>query len=135
MRSRMFAVVCVAGLMPLFAGCAGIVTLTADNNGQTVDAVVGGQLILNLASNPTTGFDWKITAIDTAILQQEGDSIYVPNASQSGATGVGGTRTWTFGVKAAGSTTLTLEYRQAGQPDSEPAAQTFTVTVEASPAV
>ena len=105
MRTRMFAVVCVAGLVPILAGCANRLTLTEDNDGQTVQMIAGGQIILNLATNPTTGFDWKITAIDTAILQQVGDSTYVANASEPGVTGVGGIRTWTFNVISGGATT------------------------------
>jgi inhibitor of cysteine peptidase len=135
MRTRMLAVLCVAGLLPLFSGCMpflNIVTANADDNGQTVHAAVGGWLIVNLASNPSTGFDWTITQIDTAVLEQIGESVFISNPSAPGEVGVGGTRTWIFAVQAAGPTTLTLEYRRAGQPQSEPAAQTFTITVDAT---
>lgn len=128
----MLAALCVAGLLPLFAGCVPTVTVTADNNGQTVKAAVGSRLVLGLPSNLTTGFDWKITAIDPAILKQVGESTYKQDPSAPGKVGVGGTRIWTFDVKAAGSTTLTLEYRQGWMPASEPAGKTFTITVEAT---
>ncbi len=130
MRARTLVALCVAGLLPLLAGCVPPVTATADNNGQNVKAVVGGRLVLSLASNLTTGFDWKITAIDPAILKQVGESTYKQDTSAPGKIGVGGTRIWNFDVKAAGSTTLTLEYRRAWEPASEPAGKTFTITVE-----
>lgn len=129
----MLAVLCVAGLLPLFTGCIppwNITTVTAADNGKTVQGAAGGRLILSLATNPTTGFAWTITEIDPTMLEQIGESTFTPNPSTPGTTGTGGTETWTFDVEAKGSTTLTLEYRQAGQPTSEPAAQTFTVTVD-----
>ena len=140
MITRTLAALCLAGLLPLFAGCAHsatpvhsvpvvhTITVGADKNGQTVKAVVGGRLILSLASNPTTGFDWKITAIDPTILTQAGESTYKQDPSAPGKVGVGGIRSWIFDVKAAGSAPLTLEYRRAWMPVSEPAGKTFTVT-------
>ena len=133
MKTGILAALCVAGLLPLFAGCVQpTVTVTADSNGQTVKAPVGGRLFLSLASNITTGYDWKITEIDPTILKQAGESTYKQDSSEPRKVGVGGTRTWNFDVKAAGSTKLTLEYRRAWEPASLPAGQTFTVTVEAT---
>lgn len=132
MRIRTLAASCVVGLLSLLAGCVPIVTVTAENNGQTVKAAVGNRLVLNLAANITTGYDWKITAIDAAVLKQVGESTYKQDAAAPGTVGAGGTRTWHFDVKAAGTTTLTLEYRRSWEPDTVPAAQTFTTTIEAA---
>ncbi len=148
MRTRTLAVLCVVGLLPLFAGCgrqekvAGgpqekvvtpqqkVITLTAQDNGRTINAAVGDRVVLSLAGNVTTGYDWKIAAIDPAILQEAGDSTYKQDQAPSGMVGVGGTRTWSFNVKATGSSPLTLEYRRSFEPDSQPAAKTFTVIIK-----
>ena len=61
----------------------------------------------------TTGYDWKITAIDPTILKQVGESTYKQDASPPGKVGVGGTRIWNFEVKAAGTAPLTPRVPQA----------------------
>jgi predicted secreted protein len=89
-------------------------------------------LVLSLASNPSTGFSWKISAIDSTILKQAGEPTFKSAPDAAGKAGAGGTQIWTFDVKAAGSTPLALEYRRSWESDSVPAAQTFRVTIEAT---
>ncbi len=113
-----------------FAGCddssgngsAATVTVTQAQNGGTVALAVGETLVVQLAGNPTTGYEWTIATIDAAFLQALGSTY----AADSDALGAGGTYTFRFRAMQAGTTTLALAYRRAWEPA---AIETFTLAV------
>ncbi len=117
------------------AGCGGsssnAITLTDADNGKSISAKVGDQIKVALAGNATTGYAWTVTMTDAdkAVLQQQGEAVYTETSTSSSVVGGGGTYTFTFKVIAAGTAKPTFNYARSFE--SNPPAQTYTVTVNA----
>jgi inhibitor of cysteine peptidase len=82
------------------------VTVGARMNGKAVTVPRGGRLVVRLASNPSTGYSWRIVARPTGVRLLSRS--YVP--PQSGRVGAGGVAVFTFRVSAPG--VLRLFYAQ-----------------------
>ena len=98
----------------------------ADTN---IQAQVGETFVIQLASNPTTGYQWKMTPGGDAGVNLEG-SKYVQDTQTGTATavGVGGVENWTFSAVSAGTGTLVFDHLPPGK--TTPAETvTFNVTV------
>jgi inhibitor of cysteine peptidase len=102
-------VVAVVALAAVGCSASGPKVLGEDDDGTEVSVKVGEQLVVELPSNPTTGFSW--TVADGGPLTQVGEAEYATEAAPD-VVGAGGTETFTFDAKKAGSGTLTLEYRR-----------------------
>lgn len=102
----------------------GVRTLRESDDGAVVELAVGERLAVEIEGNPTTGYTWEVTAIDTGVLAPAGDPGY---ESESDADGSGGTYTFRFDAMARGETTVTLVYHRSWE-DAAPA-DTFTFTV------
>ena len=100
------------------------VAIDASANGGVVDLNLRDKLKLNLAGNPTTGFNWAIVApqVSVLVIQPAGE----PDYQAGSGIGQGGTYTWMFESVAQGQNPLVLEYRNPGQ---ALAAKSFSVTV------
>ena len=118
----------LSGCVPTSSGEA--VTLDADDNGSTVTIPVSGSFTVSLASNPTTGYEWGLVDLTTSILENT-DHQYVQDAAPPGMVGVGGTETWEFTGRSAGTTTLRLEYRRPWETEEEVESFEVTVTITA----
>jgi inhibitor of cysteine peptidase len=112
--------------LSLLSAC-GSKTVKVDDsmNGQTITVKAGEVIEVSLAGNPTTGYNWYAVNLDETILTQSGEATF---KSDSSAIGSGGIITNTFKAEAAGTTTLTLEYKRAWETGVEPI-QVFTITV------
>ncbi len=86
----------------------------------------GTELVVNLASNPATGFRWTQAAIDTPSVLTQADSKYV--APETNALGAGGTQVMTFKASAKGTTTVKMDYSRPWE-GGEKAEWTFALTV------
>lgn len=102
------------------------VKVTDKQDGQDVRLAKGGNLIVTLDSNRTTGFAWKVADAAAPVLVGQGDSTY--NAP-SGPPGTGGTEIYTFTAASAGTATLRLTYQRSFEPPSTPPGRTFTLKV------
>jgi predicted secreted protein len=101
-------------------------SLTADDDGSIATITAGKKLVLKLSSNPTTGYDWVVTSTDKT-LGYPTDSF----ASSSGATGSGGTKTFTWATKGlVGRHHVALSYKRSWE---KTAAQTFSFDVDVRP--
>ncbi|WP_431953141.1 protease inhibitor I42 family protein [Nocardia lijiangensis] len=105
------------------------VDVTEANSGQNRSLRTGQQLIVTLAANPSTGYGWRLAALDQGVLRPEGEPDYRPDPDRPIAPGSGGTAVWTFVGNAAGVTELALEYARSWEHGVEPA-QKFTLRVE-----
>ncbi len=139
MKTRIITLLCAAALLPVLGGCGDpwstkIIVLDMRDNGTTVNALAGDRLIVLLQANPSTGYDWQATIDDTNVLSQAQEKFVAGPASAghsgSGTVGVGGTDVFEFDTVFAGTTTLTLQLLQAGQPSSVPASSTFSIRVQ-----
>ena len=103
------------------------VRVDASDSGKEVQVRVGGELIVDLESNATTGFQWQVAEISDQTVLGEVSNVY--NAPEAGAPlGAGGIERWTFKGLKKGTARLSMEYNQPWQ-GGEKAAETFTLTV------
>jgi len=112
-------------LLLLLAGCEKRVKVDAEMNGRSIELASGQLMTLKLDSNPTTGYDWDLVEVDSAILRQVGDVDYKPGSI---LTGSGGVNTYTFEAVASGTTRLKLIYHRAWELNSPPL-ETFILDV------
>jgi inhibitor of cysteine peptidase len=99
--------------------------LTEADTGSQVELRVGDSFEVMLAGNPTTGYQWEVSELDTSIVKQVGEAAYEPASS---ATGAGGHFTYQFQAVNAGQTPLRLVYRRPFETDTPPV-QTFDIQV------
>ena len=90
------------------------VMLTEANNGTSVEARQGDEIVVQLRENPTTGFRWHVERVN-GILEQETDA-YRPDREMR--FGSGGVREFRFRGKAAGTARLELKHWQAWEGES-----------------
>ena len=105
----------------------GAVDLSAADNGGTVGATTGEQVVLTLESNASTGYSWRLADEPDQDVLAFVSSEYV--APQDGdLVGAAGAEVWTWNAVGEGSTVLRLEYVRPFEPDE--VAETFEVTIE-----
>jgi len=102
------------------------ITLTAADKGSQVEVKSGGQIIITLDGNPSTGYTWEAKDLDSVMFEQVSDPVF--NSSNPGLVGSGGTLTLTFKSLKAGASTLTLIYHRPWETGVDPL-DTFTVAV------
>jgi inhibitor of cysteine peptidase len=88
---------------------------------------IGQELVLNLKSNPSTGYRWVQADTETPGLVLVGGPVYKPGSTLLGASGV---ESWKFRAVKRSAQTLKLEYRRPWEKNTPPAnAIVFHVTV------
>ena len=117
---------CTSAPRPARPAAAASVTLTAPDSGREVALVSGQRLVVSLAANPTTGYQWAL--VNAGGLVPVGEPAYTPDAAAPGTVGSGGTSVWTFAAERPGRGTLRLAYGRAFEPGVPPA-ETFEVPV------
>jgi len=100
------------------------------SNGGVVKVARGGVLIVALASNPSTGFSWRLDELSSAGVDII-ETRYVPPGSTAPVLGAPGTEVITFKASEDGTAQIVLEYRRGFEP-GRPAERTFRLTVEIS---
>lgn len=115
----------LAAAVPALAG--DVVKVGQNANGKTVRLDVGDTLVVSLAGNATTGYEWTVAAIDLKVLKPAGKQ-YVPKKVAPGIVGAGGTYVLRFRAAAAGKTALKLAYARPWEKGVKPA-RTFSLTV------
>jgi len=118
-------------LLPLISEKDADLQLDASANGTTQALKVGEILSITLESNPSTGYAWFASSSNPEVLAQLGESQYAePEASASQPMlGAAGSETLFFEAKAAGTVTLTLEYKRGWETNVTPE-KTITLIVE-----
>lgn len=101
------------------------VTVSEKDDNTSVDLSMGEILVVELAGNPTTGFQWQQIGSDTAILRQEGEPEFTPDSSAIGSPGKVDLR---FEATGSGQMQLELAYQRSFEPQT-PAAKTFKINV------
>jgi inhibitor of cysteine peptidase len=106
MKSLLALVAC------LLAGCASnhpMKILTALDSGHEISVKVGEVLMVELPSNPTTGYSWANRSAAESVVEQVGTTEYMRN-SPDGLVGVGGMEIWRFRATKPGRQNLLLGY-------------------------
>lgn len=102
--------------------------LTKADNGKTVEPMVGQEIVLRLAGNPTTGYSWAAKALEGKAIRPVGQVKYEQDAGQAGRVGAGGTFEFRFQAVAEGSATISMVYARPWEKDKPPA-ETFKVSL------
>jgi predicted secreted protein len=110
------------------AGFPAEVQLTEADNGRQVQLARDGQLIIALASNPSTGYGWTLLGEAPAFIRLDGEPRFLPAGSTLPLPGAPGTQVFTFVAAAEGSGKLGLGYLRPFE--SLPPLRTFTVDVK-----
>lgn len=101
------------------------ITLGEADAGRTVELSHGDTLVVALAGNITTGYNWEALPQDPALVQQVGEPQVTPDST---AVGAGGKIALTFRAVKSGRAGLTLVYRRAWEKDVPPL-KTFSISV------
>ena len=111
-RNLVIPLILVSSL--LLAGCTAAGgaerRVIVPSDGQVIELNAGDVLVLELAGNPTTGYNWYMTDVNGSVLQAQGEPTFTPDSS---AIGSGGKLALSFKALAAGETTLSLAYQRA----------------------
>lgn len=95
-------------------------------DGSTTTVAVGDTIEVALPANPSTGYAWEVVVFDASVLRPIGAPDFTAEADLEGAPGVS---VFSFEVIGAGATTLDMIYRRSWE--SDPAAETFAMTLVA----
>jgi inhibitor of cysteine peptidase len=122
-----FAPFLLLTLLLTSCGSSSEVELDLNDSGSQVELAKGQDLVIELESNPTTGYGWHVVEMDEAILKQIGEVEYTP--SQTGEiVGAGGVEVLRFEAIEVGTTYLELGYLRVWEKDVEPL-ELFTLSV------
>ncbi|MCX6693200.1 MAG: protease inhibitor I42 family protein [Methanomicrobiales archaeon] len=97
----------VLALLAIGPAMAATYTLDENDNGSTVEVVVGDLVGVTLYENPTTGYMWDVTLSPGLKLMI--DDYLSP---QTNLVGAGGEHTWQFMATSAGDHTFSAVYRR-----------------------
>ncbi len=104
--------------------------VTEKDAGNTLQLMVGHELVIQLPSNPSTGYTW-VLPWDLGPLVGGRQGRQKHDAERGNMGGAGGADTFRFYARDTGTVTLTLDYRRPWEND--PPVRTFTVTVNIGP--
>ena len=96
-----------------------------DDSGKEFNFSVADEFFVSLKGNPTTGYTWSISKIDSALLRQIGDVEYKPESPKMGAPGQ---QIFRFLCLDTGSSELRLIYHRPWEKNTVPI-DSFAVTV------
>jgi inhibitor of cysteine peptidase len=133
MNVQRFAPFCVVTLLGSLTGCLGSLSeiqLDESADGGGVTTSVSMRVVVTLTSNPSTGYQWELTELDTSVLENTSHTYVAPGTVMPGAPG---SERWEFAACAPGTTTLRLEYRRPWEPAEVDPADTVRVTVTVTP--
>ncbi len=99
--------------------------LSESDSGKTVEINVGDKLEIILDGNPTTGFIWEVSSLDSKFLGQ-GEEKFAPSSNNMGS---GGLEIKSFQAVAPGTSQLSLIYHRPFEPNNPPL-RSFTITVD-----
>jgi inhibitor of cysteine peptidase len=122
-------------LTPFFMVCAisnprpRIISVNEKNANNTIDLVVNDQLEIYLPGNPTTGYEWKLVAIDESILKHQGETEY---ESKTEAVGTGGCYIFRFMATAIGESRVEITYVRPFDPPDVSSADEYKIFVKVS---
>lgn len=99
--------------------------IVQDDQGKSFEVRQGNIILIRLAENPTTGYQWELDAIDEEIIElQDSDFSMAPGTGIGG----GGTRTLTFQAQSPGTVKIQLKLRREWEPE-DAAIDRFEVTI------
>lgn len=117
--------IAACGPDPLIEG----IFLDEEDAGTTVSVPLGAEVVVELESNPTTGYEWALLEEPDPSVLRLADQEYEPTTPPDVAGG-GGVERWTFETRGGGSVTLRMGYQRTFE--DRPPVEEFTVTINVS---
>ena len=111
----------IAGENPVFKS-----TLSYEDNGKSIETLVGSELIVHLEESPTTGYVWINKTVADALTLKNTEF----SAALVGMLGGTGCRTLSFVVSKTGTSTLLLKQMREWEGESS-VIKEFSVTIHA----
>jgi inhibitor of cysteine peptidase len=102
------------------------ITVTEQDSGKTIGVAVGQKVLVQLPSNPTTGYQWSVLGSPAPLVFVKSD--YATDGQSAGRMGAGGTETLGFTAKSPRKVELRLGYARPWEKDVTPA-KAFSVTI------
>jgi len=99
--------------------------LESNHRSAEFEVEVGERILVELCSNPTTGFQWDYEMTIENVLREEDYDFEPPEGDVPGAAGIG---IWTFQAVEKGTTEVQMEYSQPWEGGLK-AEWTYTMTV------
>jgi inhibitor of cysteine peptidase len=113
-------------LLPMMAwamsGCRSLepVIVTAADHGRTIELQPEQTIIIELESNPGTGYSWAMAQPASTLLTAEEDAVYIPRKDGGAAIGSGGMTRWRLRAIRRGRETIRLDYRRPWEQETVP---------------
>ena len=112
--------ICIACLILLASACIPAKPPVPDT-GPVMDVETGKQFVVNLSSNPTTGYHWSLAKpLDHKIIKLV-NTEYQPSPGSQNRVGAGGREVWTFRAVGQGYTVMEFKYARDWEKDKPPA--------------
>jgi inhibitor of cysteine peptidase len=124
-ESRAFLILAALLIFVLtaFTACApnsGILSFTEKDNGSSITLDKDQRIEINLESNMTTGYSWKLSeSTDTSIAAMV-SSEYIESKKDEEMVGTGGIETFIFEAENTGQAEIILEYVKPWEENVEP---------------
>ena len=131
MRTRVCDMLSGLALLAMALSCTTLkdIPVGVRDNGRRVDLKPGQVLVVTLESNPSTGYQWEVSAVDTAVLQQMGKAEFLPSGSTGKQiVGSGVMERFRFKALKVAESSLKLVYHRPWEKEAEPAG-TFLVQI------
>jgi inhibitor of cysteine peptidase len=100
--------------------------LTKEDDNQQLSVNVGDKIKVTLPENPTSGYLWSVTQIDTEVIIKMGEKFVEPKSRNK--IGAGGKREFVFQALKLATTDIALACKRPWESEEEPSS-TFKVTV------
>lgn len=90
-------------------------------DGASITIKQGGELIVKLDTNLTTGYQWTGPASSGPVLSMIGNPIYVNKGNEPRFIGAGGVNVFRFKAEQAGRVTLQFDHKRPWEANAAPA--------------
>jgi inhibitor of cysteine peptidase len=99
--------------------------LTENDSGKTVELQVGDELEIALPANPTTGYVWEVSSVDSVVLKLDKSDFFVGDKM----IGSGGTTVMKLHAITSGSSSVKLIYHRPFE-RNKPPLKNFSIHVQ-----
>lgn len=102
-----------------------VMKLTENDSGKTVELQVGDELEIALPANPTTGYVWEVSSVDSAVLKLDKSDFFAGDKM----IGSGGTTVMKLHAITSGSSSVKLIYHRPFE-RNKPPLKNFSIHVQ-----
>jgi inhibitor of cysteine peptidase len=125
LRRILFRIALVSMAATSVGSGTGQVKITAAENGKTIDVNTGATIVVELESNPSTGYTWESRDLDASLIREIGEIRF--KSSNPGLVGAGKMQTLTYKALHVGTANLTLVYHRPWEKDGKPQDTLFVI--------